>query len=255
MQTTIPKIQQKSFDYWDFNNEIDLMICDIPFGISFTGKPSNYNRRSNLVVDGYVEWNRNEIPYYLELLFTSAEQYLKKTGSLLIFAGWQISNLIAKKYLDIQNNLSLTHQGKLYWNYNFSPHCTKRPNTNCYEIFWFTRSKNWFYNNRCSLDHCQNGEANLSVLDNHISVLTIKKEYLKGIPKYPTRFPSLLVKIIIEHFSDKNSTILDPLCGSGIIGAICDLYYPDRIVYLGDLNPHSPIVFTELLKFYSNGAD
>jgi hypothetical protein len=90
---------------------------------------------------------------------------------------------------------------------------------------------------------------------NPIDVLNVKKEYLKGIPKYPTRFPSLLVKILIEHFSDKNSTILDPMCGSGIIPAICELYYPDRIVYSGDLNPHSQTVFSELLKFYSEVAE
>jgi hypothetical protein len=88
-----------------------------------------------------------------------------------------------------------------------------------------------------------------------IDVFNVKKEYLKGIPKYPTRFPSLLIKILIEHFSDTNSTILDPLCGSGIIPAICELYYPDRIVYSGDLNPHSQTVFSELLKFYSNLCD
>lgn len=238
------KVKNQSFDSWHFKNEIDLMVCDIPFNIGFTGKPSNYNRKSDLVVDGYVEWSKDEVPYYLEQLFTSAEQYLKNTGSLLIFAGWQISGLVIKKYLEIQDNISLIHRGKLYWNYNFAPYCKKRPNTNCYEIFWFTRSKNWFYNNQCSLDHCQKGEANLSIL-------TVKKEYLKGIPKYPTRFSSELVKIIIEHFSDTDSKILDPLCGSSIVGVICKLFYPDRTVFLGDLNPQSSIVFDELLKYYS----
>jgi site-specific DNA-methyltransferase (adenine-specific) len=240
------KIRQISFELWDFKEKIDLMICDIPFSINFTGKPSNYNRKSNLVVDGYVEWKREEIDSLLARLFFSAELYLKPTGSLLIFAGWQMSNFLAQKYLQLQDNLLLIHQGKLYWNYNFSPYCQKRPNTNCYEIFWFTKSKEWFYNNECSLDHCQKGESNLSAI-------FVKKEYLKGIPKYPTRFPSNLVKIIIEHFSNINSVILDPLCGSGIVGVVCKLFYPDRIVYLGDLNSESQTVFNELFKFYRSG--
>lgn len=238
------KIEQKSFDSWDFNQEIDLMICDIPFGINFTGKPSNYNRKSDLVVDGYVEWMFRESHHYLRSLFEASYRYLKPTGSLLIFSGWQISYYVIDMFHGITNDILLTHQGKLYWNYNFSPYCTKRPATNCYEIFWFTKSKKWLYNNECSLDHCQKGESNLSTI-------FVKKEYLKGIPKYPTRFPSDLVKILIEHFSGKNSTILDPLCGSGIVGVICKLFYPDRTVYLGDLNPHSQIVFDELLKFFS----
>ena len=237
-------IEQKSFDEWDFNQEIDLMIADIPFAIKFTGKPSNYNRKASLVVDGYVEWNHKELRQNLQSLFLSASKYLKSNGSLIVFSGWQTSNPILNTFYINQYRHSLTHQGKSYWNYNFAPYCTKRPATNCYEIFWFTKSKNWFYNNKCSLDHCQTGEANLSTI-------TVKKEYLKGIPKYPTRFPSKLVKILIEHYSDKNSTILDPLCGSGIVGVVCKLFYPDRKIFLGDLNPHSQIVFNELLKFYN----
>lgn len=239
------KVHQKSFDKWDFQEEIDLMICDIPFGIDFTGKPSNYNRKSNLVVDGYIEWNQEEMEKNLQSLFRSASQYLKADGSLLVFSGWQTSYHISDMSDLVKNQTFLTHQGKLYWNYNFAPYCTKRPATNCYEIFWFTKSKNWFYNNECSLDHCQKGEANLSAI-------FVKKEYLKGIPKYPTRFPSTLIKILIEHFSGRNSLILDPLCGSGIVGVICQLFYPDRKVFLGDLNPHSQIVFTELLKYFSD---
>ena len=34
---------------------IDLIIADPPFGIKFTGKGTQYNRKSEYVVDGYTE--------------------------------------------------------------------------------------------------------------------------------------------------------------------------------------------------------
>ena len=34
---------------------IDLIIADPPFGIDFSGKESQYNRKSENIIDGYVE--------------------------------------------------------------------------------------------------------------------------------------------------------------------------------------------------------
>lgn len=237
-------ILQLSFDQWHFNNEIDLIIADPPFGINFSGKPSNYNRKNNLVVDGYIEWKRLQIPYYLEQLFISAEKYLKQTGCILLFAGWQLSNLISQIYRNIEDTLLLSLQGKLYWNFNFAPACKKRPNHNVYEIFWFTKHPTKYtYNKYCSHSHCQKGEANLTAIN-------IKKEYIKGIPKYPTRLPSELIATLIEHFSNPYNKILDFMCGSGITGIVCELLYPDREIFLGDLNPNSQIVYSALFNHF-----
>jgi len=43
-----------------FNVNADLIITDPPFGIEFSGKPTNYHRNVNNVVDGYVEWSVSE---------------------------------------------------------------------------------------------------------------------------------------------------------------------------------------------------
>jgi DNA modification methylase len=57
------------------------------------------------------------------------------------------------------------------------------------------------------------------------------------------------VGILIEHFSDREHTILDPMCGSGIVGVVNELKY-HRKCYLGDLNPNSQLVCDSLLKFF-----
>lgn len=236
------RIQQIAFDKWSFNEEIDLIIADPPFSLDFTGKASNYNRNADIVVDGYVEWTREEYPLQIQNLLDSCFRYLKSTGSLLIFSGWQMSSLIG----ELCEKSPLYLQGKLYWQFNFIPPCKKRPNHNIYEIFWLTKNKNsWKYNNRCSYDHCLSLEKNLACIN-------IKKEYLKNITKYPTRFPSKLVGILIEHFTTENDVILDVMCGSGIIGVIVQVFYPNRTIYLGDLNPNSQIVYNALLKYFSH---
>ena len=74
--------------------------------------------------------------------------------------------------------------GKLYWSHNFAPPCKNRLAHNVYEIFWFTKSRDKCrYNNRCRFKHCRDGEKNLSNI-------FVKKEYRKGIIKYPTMLPA-----------------------------------------------------------------
>ena len=49
----------KDMNEWK-NINADLIIADPPFGIEFSGKPTNYHRKSENVVDGYVEWGMSE---------------------------------------------------------------------------------------------------------------------------------------------------------------------------------------------------
>ncbi len=69
-------------------------------------------------------------------------------------------------------------------------------------------------------------------------------------PKYPTRLPYNLLKSLIEHFSNENDLIFDPLAGSGMVGIIS--YFNNRDFLLGDLNHNGKIVYENLLKYYIN---
>ena len=230
-------IEIKDFSKWDFKNEIDLMIVDPPFGIDFDKKKGNYNRDKTFVVDGYVEWDLESYYYNIWQLIDSADRYLNENGSLLLFSSWlssvYISNVLSEE------NFNLRLQGKLYWIYNFAPYCIKRPAHNVQEIFWLTKSDNYFYNNECSMPHCLDGESNLSTIK-------VNREFIKGMVKYKTRQPSILCGTIIEHFSTKGFKILDPCCGSGMYGIIVRNYYNDRDIYLGDLNKNTRRVYKSL---------
>jgi len=230
---------EKLFDYKPMN--ANLIIADPPFGIKFDGKnKNNYNRTKDSIVEGYVEWN--EVEYYDNILMVlyAIERHLDDYGSALVFSSWNnADNIIwAMEYEDVDLYL----QGKLYYAYNFIPPCRKRPNHNIYEIFWFTKDrKKWTYNNRCSTSHCTEGEKNLALLQ-------FKREYRKGLVRYPTMFPLDLVKCLIEHFSNEGDLIMDFMAGSGIVGIAAQMLKRDFI--LSDINPNGKKVYKTLKEYY-----
>lgn len=218
----------------------DLIITDPPFGIEFNGKPTNYNRNANNVVDGYVEWNVSEYGEKIWTLLDCIYRNLKENGQALIFSGWNHSNTI---HNEIKKFERLTLRGKMYWVYNFAPVCRKKPSHNVYEIYWVTKGEKWIYNRRCSTEHCLNGEPNLTTLN-------FKRDYKVHMPKYPTRLPFNLLKCLLEHFSNRNDLIFDPLCGSGMVGIVS--YLLGRNFIMGDLNRNGRTVFMHLLEYYLN---
>lgn len=215
----------------------DFGLFDPPFGLDFDGKKSNYNRKKELVVDGYIEWEFKQYSEKIQLMLSCLYNNLKPNGQALIFSCWNHSNII---HNEIEKS-SFFLRGKLYWNYNFVIACKKRANHSIYEIFWITKSKNWYYINRCSTHHCQNGEANLTLFN-------FKKDYKPNMPKYPTRLPFKLIQALLEHFTRESDLVIDFLAGSGMLGIVS--YFLNRNFLLGDLNPNGKFIFRELIKYY-----
>lgn len=219
-------------DMQDWNSvNADIGISDPPFGINFNGKAGNYNRDESRVVDGYVEWKSSEYTDKIEKLLETLAVNTKPNGQAVIFSGRDNSHLLHQSVLDHD---SWKLEGKLYWSYNFAPYCKNRPAHNVYELFWMVKSEDWYYSNECSFDHCQEGEANLSVLD-------IKRNYLKEMPKYPTRLPLEVVGVLVEHFTEPGDVVFDPLAGSGSVGI--GAAGINRRAILGDLNENAKKVF------------
>ena len=229
----------KDMNEWK-NVNADLIITDPPFGIEFDGKPTNYHRKSENVVEGYVEWEISEYGEKIQQLLECIERNLKENGQALIFSGWNNSNVIHDKIIQFKK---LKLRGKLYWVYNFAPVCRKKPSHNVYEIYWVTKGEKWTYNKRCSTEHCQKGEPNLTTLK-------FGRDYKVNMPKYPTRLPFMLLQCLLEHFSNKGDLIFDPLCGSGMVGIVS--YMLGRDFIMGDLNKNGKIVFEHLLDYYLN---
>lgn len=219
---------------WDDVNA-DIAITDPPFGLDFDGKASNYNRDTSRVVDGYVEWESAKYGEKISSLLDVLARNTHSEGQGILFSGKDNSHLVHQA---VNDHPEWTLEGKLYWAYNFAPYCKLRPAHNVYELYWVVKGDDWYYSNECSYEHCQNGEANLSTLQ-------IKRNYLKGMPKYPTRLPPKLVKVLLEHFTREGDTVFDPLAGSGTVGVVSA--QQNREAVMGDLNAEAKRVFSETL--------
>lgn len=222
--------QTKTFNQWS-NVEADLAITDPPFGIDFGNEKENYNRDSDNVVGGYVEWEEEEYRKKISDLISVLIDNISQNGQILMFSGMDNAHIIHQEFLSSEINF----QGKLYWNYNFAPYCSRRPAHNVYEVFWGTKDdEEWYYQNDCSFDHCEKGESNLSSI-------FVKRTYKKNVEKYPTRLPFKIIKILLEHFSTEEDIIFDPLAGSGNLGIVCE--QKNRKYILGDINSEAKNIF------------
>jgi len=224
------KIQPMS--QW-FGVDADVVITDPPFGIDFNGKKSNYARDDGNVVEEYVEWSEERYSERVNDLLDVGFRNTNTDGQMLIFSGYDNSYKI---HQCISEHDVWELEGKLYWCYNFAPYCKRRPAHNVYEIFWTTKSDDWYYQNECSHNHCTDGEANLSAID-------VKRNYLSDMPKYPTRLPPNIVRVLLEHFTVEGDVVFDPLAGSGSVGIVADAM--DREFVLGDSNENGRDVFMQ----------
>ena len=210
----------------------DFVLTDPPFGIDFGGSKSNYRRDSGCVVDGYVEWDEQQYKNRVNELLNVIERNTHSDGHACIFSGWNNSYLIHESI--VEHDL-WDVEGKLYWEYNFAPYCTRRPAHNVYEIFWITRSDDYYYTNECTHSHCTEGEANLSAI-------SVKRNYIQDMPKYPTRLPPQIVRVLLEHFTTESDLVFDPLAGSGTVGLVADDM--GRQWACGDINEEAKNVFS-----------
>lgn len=222
----------------------DLIIADPPFGNEFDGIHENYNRKKSNVVEGYVEWPKKYYSLFLDALIETCENNLSEQGQALIMSGWQNSHVI---HSEIEKS-KLTVVSKLYWVYNFASNCTKKPSHNVYEIFHAVKDpNNYFYNPSCAQAHCRK-QMTLYPDQKNLSTIVIKREYRRGMPKYPTMLPLKLVFTLLDHFSREGDLIFDPVAGSGMIGIGAEIY--ERKFLLGDVNPKALQVYNIYRNYY-----
>ena len=122
---------------------IDVVVSDPPFGISFNGKESIYNRDETLVVEGYHEIEENYTDF-TQMWVSKIPRLLKVTGSAWIFSGW--TNL--SDVLNAVENTDLTLVNHIIWKYQFGVFTRRKFVSSHYHLLFLVKNPKKYYFNK-----------------------------------------------------------------------------------------------------------
>ena len=173
------------------NESVKLVIADPPFGIKFTGKPSNYNR-----IDYVAEYLEFDGEYQANQVISEIYRVLKPNGTLWLVMGWNSLSwweMACGKYFPQM-------LGHVIWKYQFGVYAKKRPVVSHYHLLIYTKNAKYWTWNQQGYDE---------------DVWVINRPYRRGEKKYPNRLPDKVVENMIIRSSNPKDIIYDPFVGSG----------------------------------------
>ncbi len=180
---------------------IDLVIADPPFGIDFDGRGSQYNRKTELVVEGYKEvqgdYDRFTMAWIAEL-----PRIMKETASAYIFSGW--TNL--KDVLVAVDNAGLVVINHIIWKYQFGVFTHRKYVTSHYHVLFLAKNPIRYYFNK--IEHYP------------LDIWDIPRTYRPGQQKNGTKLPEDVVSRCIDFSSRPGDLVFDPFMGNGT-SAVC----------------------------------
>ena len=174
---------------------VDCVIADPPFGLSFTGKESIYNRDQRFVRSGYREVEA-DYEKFSDAWISEIPRIMKKTATLWIFSGW--TNLF-----DILSALKKTHLtlvNHIIWRYQFGVFTERKFVTSHYHLLFLAKSKEYYFN---------------KIMHYPLDVWEINRKYRKGEVKNATKLPNELVQRCVDFSTRPGDLVLDPFMGNG----------------------------------------
>ncbi|MBN2150961.1 MAG: site-specific DNA-methyltransferase [Candidatus Lokiarchaeota archaeon] len=175
---------------------VDLVIADPPFGIEFDGKGSQYNRKDDLVVDGYKEvdgdYDRFTLAWMSEL-----PRIMKETASAYVFSGW--TNL--KDVLVAVDKVKLAVINHIIWKYQFGVFTQRKYVTSHYHVLFLAKNPGNYYFNK--VEHYP------------LDTWDIPRTYRPGQEKNGTKLPEAVVYRCIDFSSQPGDLVFDPFMGNG----------------------------------------
>lgn len=186
---------------------VNAIVTDIPFGLGFTGRADNYNRKSRNVIGKYVDVEPRKYPEFCKTWVGMAKRLLSDDGSMFIFSGWTNLHHVLNA-LDYYNLLPLVNH--IIWKYPFGVVTKRRFVSSHYHCLYVCKDdkKRQFFRN------CRFKDGKLRYADME-DVWNIKKEYWQGRMKTPNKMPEEIIRKILAYSTKKGDLVLDPFLGSG----------------------------------------
>ncbi|MFW9779575.1 MAG: DNA-methyltransferase [Candidatus Heimdallarchaeota archaeon] len=185
---------------------IDLIIADPPFGLDFSGKEAQYNRKSEFVVDGYSEITE-DYDQFTDEWVDELPRIMRDTASGYIFSGWtNLSDLL----IAIKKS-PLTLINHIIWKYQFGVFTKKKYVTSHYHVLYVVKNpKKYFFN---KIKHYP------------LDVWDIPRKYMPGQRKNGTKLPEDVIIRAIDFSSRPGDLIFDPFMGNGTTAVCAKLTY------------------------------
>lgn len=187
------------------NESVDVIVADPPFGLSFTGKESIYNRDDRFVKSGYHEVEGDYEEFSLRWI-QELPRIMKKSGSAWIFSGWthlgDILNAVRKVGLILVNNV--------IWKYQFGVFTDRKFVTSHYHILFLVKSNDYYFN---------------KIMHYPLDVWEINRIYRPGEVKNSTKLPEKVVMRCADFTSRPGSLVLDPFMGNGTTAVVAKATY------------------------------
>ena len=212
----------------------DLVIADPPFGIEFDGRGSQYNRQTDLVVEGYQEIQENYTDF-TSTWVAELPRIMKDTASAFIFSGW--TNLT--DVLQAIEHANLTVVNHIIWKYQFGVFTQKKFVSSHYHLLFLVKNpKKYFFN---KIEHYP------------LDVWDIPRTYRPGQYKNGTKLPEDVVNRCIDFCSRPGDLVIDPFIGNGTTATCAKARYRHFLGF--ELNEKMREVLEENLKKIDVGQD
>ena len=187
------------------DNSVNCIIADPPFGISFSGKESLYNRKSTNVQEGYVDID-GDYGVFSQSWISNLSRILKDDGSVWIFSGWSNLNSV----LNAISNTNLNLINHIIWKYQFGVYTRRKFVSSHYHLLFLTKSKNYFFN---------------KITNYPLDVWEINRKYSPNELKNGTKLPNELVMKCIDFTTKPGDLVFDPFVGNGTTAVVSKSSY------------------------------
>ena len=187
------------------DNSVNCIIADPPFGISFSGKESLYNRKSTNVQEGYVDID-GDYGIFSQSWISNLSRILKDDGSVWIFSGWSNLNSV----LNAISNTNLNLINHIIWKYQFGVYTRRKFVSSHYHLLFLTKSKNYFFN---------------KITNYPLDVWEINRKYSPNELKNGTKLPNELVMKCIDFTTKPGDLVFDPFVGNGTTAVVSKSSY------------------------------
>jgi|SRR5579883_1991532 site-specific DNA-methyltransferase (adenine-specific) len=183
------------------DESVDCVVADPPFGLSFTGKESIYNRDERFVRSGYFEVTENYMEFSRRWI-GELPRIMKAKSSAWIFSGW--TNLA--DILNAARDTGLYLVNHIIWKYQFGVFTQRKFVTSHYHVLFLAKDEDKYYFNKIS--HYP------------LDVWEIKRTYKRGEVKNGTKLPEELVGRCIDYTTRPGDLVLDPFMGNGTTAVV-----------------------------------